>query len=57
MVRGASAKGTEGLWCSFQGKGGLAVQRFDILREYASGLHAFESLSRFAFARFSEEPS
>jgi len=35
----------------------LAVQPFDILHEYASGLHASECPSRFASARFRDEPS
>jgi len=37
--------------------GSLAVQPFDILHEYASGLHVSECLSRFASARFRNEPS
>src|SRR6266481_6051514 len=37
--------------------GSLAVQPFDILHEYASGLHASECPSRFASARFRDEPS
>ena len=32
--------------------GSLAVQSFDILHEYASGLHASECPSRFVSARF-----
>jgi len=37
--------------------GSLAVQPFDILHEYASGLHASECPSRFTSARFCDEPS
>jgi hypothetical protein len=37
--------------------GSLAVQPFDILNEYASGLHASKCPSRFASARFRGEPS
>ena len=37
--------------------GSLAVQPFDILHEYASGLHASECPSRFASARFRDELS
>jgi hypothetical protein len=37
--------------------GSLAVQPFDILHEYASGLHASECPSRFASARFRDDPS
>jgi hypothetical protein len=37
--------------------GSLALQPFDILHEYASGLHASECPSRFASARFRNEPS
>ena len=35
----------------------LAVQPFDILHEYALGLHVSECPSRFASARFRDEPS
>jgi len=37
--------------------GSLAVQPFDILHEYASGLHVSECPSRVASARFRGEPS
>jgi hypothetical protein len=37
--------------------GRLAVQPFDILHEYASGIHASECLSRFVSARVRDEPS
>jgi hypothetical protein len=37
--------------------GSLAVQSFDILHEYASGLHVSECPSRFASARFRDGPS
>ena len=37
--------------------GSLAVQPFDIRREYASELHDSECPSRFASARFRNEPS
>ena len=37
--------------------GSLAVQPFDILHEYASGLRASECSSRFTSARFRDEPS
>jgi hypothetical protein len=37
--------------------GSLAVQPFDILHKYASGLHDSEYPSRFASARFRDEPS
>ena len=37
--------------------GSLAVQPFDILHEYASGLHGSECSSRFGSARFRDEPS
>jgi len=37
--------------------GSLADQPFDILHEYASGLHVSECPSRFASARFRDEPS
>jgi hypothetical protein len=37
--------------------GSLAVQPFDILHEYASGLHVSECPSRVASARFRDEPS
>ena len=37
--------------------GSLAIQPFDILHEYASGLHASECPSRFASARFRDDPS
>jgi hypothetical protein len=37
--------------------GSLAVQSFDILHEYASGLHVSECPSRFAAARVRHEPS
>ena len=33
------------------------LQPFDILHEYASGLHVSECPSRFASARFRDEPS
>ena len=38
-------------------KGSLAVQPFDILHEYASGLHVSECPSRFTSARFRDELS
>ena len=37
--------------------GSLAVESFDILHEYASGFDVSERLSRFASARFRNEPS
>ena len=37
--------------------GSLAVQPFDILHEYALGLHGSECPPRFASARFGDEPS
>ena len=37
--------------------GSLAVQPFDILHEYASGLHVSECPSRFASAHVRDEPS
>jgi hypothetical protein len=37
--------------------GSLAVQPFEILHEYASGLHGSEGPSRFSSARFCDEPS
>ena len=37
--------------------GSLAVQPFDILHEYASGLHGSECSLRFVSARFRDEPS
>jgi hypothetical protein len=37
--------------------GSLAVQPFDILHEYALGLHVSECPSRFASARFRDESS
>jgi len=37
--------------------GSLAVQPFDILHEYASGLYASERPSRFASVRIRDEPS
>jgi len=36
--------------------GRLTVRSFDILREYASGLHGSERPSRFASARVRDEP-